>query len=83
RRVVAASQHLAGETILLGFAMQIAWFEAWTQPLIAAADAQAAGLARLARRDRLMRRGVPAHLAGLGLRLVPGTVPWPGADQPP
>ncbi|AWN45599.1 hypothetical protein DK419_04065 [Methylobacterium terrae] len=70
RRVVAASQVLAGEMVLLGLAVQIAWFEAWTQPVIDAAQAQGAGLARRARRDRLMRRGVPAHLAGRSLTLV-------------
>lgn len=73
RRVAAASQLLAGEMLLLGLAVQIAWFEAWTQPVIDAAQAQAraAGLARRARRDRLMRRGVPADLAGRSLSLVP------------
>lgn len=71
RRVFVASQLLAGELFLLGLAMQIAWFEAWTQPVVAAAEMRAAGLARRRRRDRLMRRGVPAHLAGQALSLVP------------
>ncbi|MFH6785055.1 MULTISPECIES: hypothetical protein [Methylobacterium] len=85
RRVVLASQVLAGEMVLLGLAVQIAWFEAWTQPIVDAAAAQATGLANRARRDRLMRRGVPAHLAGRALGLVPGPRPHgdrPG-DQPP
>ncbi|TNC07891.1 hypothetical protein FF100_31095 [Methylobacterium terricola] len=71
RRVALASQRLAGEMILLGLAVQIAWFEAWTQPVIDAAEARSAGLAQRSRRDRLMRRGVPAHLAGRALSLVP------------
>ncbi len=87
-RVAAAGRLLACEVALLGLAAQSAWFEAWyeawAQPFLAAAEARAAGLARRARRDRLMRRGVPAHLAGEALRLVPrGTRPKDGADQPP
>ncbi|KMO28714.1 hypothetical protein VQ02_31145 [Methylobacterium variabile] len=83
-RVLAASQTLAGQMILLGLAVQIAWLEAWTQPIIDAAEARAARLARTARRDRLMRLGVPEHLAGQALRLVSSRtgVP-PGAGQPP
>ncbi|MGX7705903.1 hypothetical protein [Methylobacterium sp. Gmos1] len=83
RRVVAACRVLACEVVLLGLAMQSAWFEAWAQPLLDAAEARADGLARRARRDRLIRRGVPAHLAGEGLRLVPrATRDKRGADQP-
>ncbi|MCF4127080.1 hypothetical protein [Methylobacterium sp. SyP6R] len=86
-RVAAACRNLACEVVLLGLAVQSAWFEAWMQPFLAAAETQAVGLARRARRDRLMRRGVPAHLAGEALRLVPrGSRPegaGRGADQPP
>ncbi|KMO14357.1 hypothetical protein [Methylobacterium platani] len=77
-RLAAASQALAGEIIGLGVALQVAWFEAWTQPVLAATEAWASGLARRTRRDRLMRRGVPAHLAGRSLHLV-----RPRAPQPP
>ncbi|GJD60332.1 hypothetical protein MPEAHAMD_0468 [Methylobacterium frigidaeris] len=90
-RVASAYRILACEAVLLGLAVQSAWFEAWAQPLLDAAEAQAAGLARRARRDRLMRRGVPAHLAGEALRLVPRGTRAKGAkkraetaaDQPP
>jgi hypothetical protein len=84
RRVAAACRILGCEVVLLGLAVQSAWFEAWAQPLLDAAEARAAGLARRARRDRLIRRGVPAHLAGEALRLVPrGTRAKGRADQPP
>ncbi|SFU60739.1 hypothetical protein SAMN02799631_01428 [Methylobacterium sp. 174MFSha1.1] len=85
RRVAAAGRVLACEIVLLGLAVQSAWFEAWAQPLLDAAEARAAFLARRARRDRLIRRGVPAHLAGEALRLVPrgGRADRAAADQLP
>ncbi|AWB22152.1 hypothetical protein DA075_15475 [Methylobacterium currus] len=87
RRFAAAYRVLACEFVLLGLTVQSAWFEAWAQPLLDAAEARAAALARRARRDRLVRRGVPAHLAGQALRLVPrGQGPKERektADQPP
>ncbi|TGD96566.1 hypothetical protein [Methylobacterium nonmethylotrophicum] len=81
QRVLAASQLWAGEMFVFGLAVQIAWIEGWTQPVIVAAEARSARLARLTRRDRLMRRGVPEHLAGKGLHLVTGGTRR--ADQPP
>ncbi|AWN53016.1 hypothetical protein DK412_16465 [Methylobacterium sp. 17Sr1-1] len=85
RRVAAAGRVLACEVVLLGLALQSAWFEAWARPLLDAAEARAAFLARRARRDRLIRRGVPAHLAGEALRLVPrgGRADRIAADQLP
>lgn len=87
RRVAAAYRALACEAVLLGLTVQSAWFEAWAQPFLDAAVAREAALARRARRDRLMRRGVPAHLAGQALRLVPRSQnpkAWEKtADQPP
>ncbi|WP_246153983.1 hypothetical protein [Methylobacterium oryzihabitans] len=70
RRVLAASQHLVEQTILLGLAIQLFWLDQWTRPVLAAAEAQAAWRAHQARRERLVRRGVPDHLARQGLRLV-------------
>ncbi|GJD51018.1 hypothetical protein OPKNFCMD_3769 [Methylobacterium crusticola] len=69
-RVLTASQQLAGQVALLGWAVQLAWLEWWTQPVVDAASAHAAWLSRQARRDRLVRRGVPDHLAREGLRIV-------------
>ena len=87
RRVAAAYRVLACETVLLGLTVQSAWFEAWAQPLLDAAEAQEVALARRARRAPLIRRGVPAHLARQALRLVPrGHNPKARetrADQPP
>ena len=86
-RVAASCRLLACEAVLLGLAVQSAWFEAWfeawAQPLLDAAEARAAGLARRTRRDRLIRRGVPAHLAGEALRLVPRGARPKDADQLP
>ncbi|WP_298964382.1 hypothetical protein [uncultured Methylobacterium sp.] len=70
RRVLAASQHLVEQTVLLGVAIHLFWLDQWTRPVLAAAAAQTEWRARQARRDRLVRRGVPDHLARQGLRLV-------------
>jgi hypothetical protein len=69
-RVLLASQHLTGQVVLLGLAVQIAWLDLWIQPMIDAAARHAARQARQARRERLRRRGIPDDLARQDLRLV-------------
>ncbi|MEH3144662.1 MAG: hypothetical protein PGN34_04805 [Methylobacterium frigidaeris] len=70
QRVLVASHDLFAQTVLLGIAAHLFWLEQWTRPVLAAAEAQADWCTRQARRKRLVRRGVPDHLARQELRLV-------------
>jgi hypothetical protein len=55
---------------MLSLALHIAWFEAWVRPSLDASEAYRRGRAQQERRVRLLRRGIPDHLARQSLRLV-------------